>query len=328
MQRLLKNKLLWSAIILTAFVLFLVSYAIKNWQDFLSLRLEQPYLLLLVGAGGLASLYSNGALMDVVLRPMGLRLQRTETFGLAIITRLSNQVAPGRLGLAIRASYLKRKYNFALSKFVSALGAAHILMYLFSSLLGLGSLLTLTRFNTSLDSATFIVLLSGFSIFLLGLLLFSPKVKEGASFFTRHVSRVVNGWLLIRRDQHILQLASMWALVHVLIMVVVLFASFNTLGAGISLLQASFITSIVILGALIGITPAGLGVSEGLIVVAAAVLGIPAPVALAAALVRRAVSFIILLVVAPLFSRKLFDLSFREVLHRQQSQSSLQSSQE
>lgn len=319
MQTLLKNKLLWSVIILAVLTIFFAHYITNNWDEFLSLRLEQPYLVILLCAGVLASLYSNGALMDVVLRPLGLRLLRMETFGLAIITRLGNQVTPGKLGLAVRASYLKRKHDLALSKFASALGAAHILMYLFSSLLGLGALLVLKRFDANLDTTTFVLLLSGFSIFLLGLLLFSPQVKEGRNFFTRHLSRVINGWSIIRHDQHIIGLASIWALIHVLSAVIVTFASFNALGADISFIEGIFITSVVVLGALIGITPAGLGINEGLIVVAASVLGIPVPIALAAALLRRVVSFAILVMIAPLFSRKLFNSSFREVIHKQRA---------
>jgi uncharacterized membrane protein YbhN (UPF0104 family) len=257
--------------------------------------------------------------MDVVLRPIGLRLKRVETFGLAAVTRLGNQIAPGKLGLAIRASYLKRKYSFPLSKFASALGAAHILMYLFSSLLGLGALLMVARSDAGVETATFVLLLGGMCIFLLGLLLFSPQIKEGSNFFTRHLSRVINGWFFIRRDGHILRLASGWALAHVLSMALVIFAAFNALGADIGVLQALFITSLVILTGLIGITPAGLGINEGLIVVAATVLGLPVSVALAAALLRRVVAFVVLVVVTPLFARKLFDTSFREVLRRQRA---------
>lgn len=320
MQTLLRNRFLWSVAILFILIAFFIHYLISNWEDFLSLRLEHPSFLILLSIGAIVSLYANGALMDVVLRPLGLRLRKMETFGLAIITRLGNQVAPGKLGLAIRASYLKHRYSLTLSKFVSALGAAHILMYLFSSLLGLGALLALTRFDTSLDTATFMILLGGFSAFLLGLLLFSPQVKEGKNFFTRHLSRVINGWNIIRRDQQIVRLASAWALIHVLSSVAVMFAAFNALGAEISLLEAFFITSLIILSGLIGITPAGLGVSEGLAVVAATVLGIPAPIAVTAALLRRIVSLAVLAVITPLFSRKLFAASFREVMHKQRSQ--------
>lgn len=317
MQNVLKNKLFWSTVVLLVFIVLFISYVASNWDDFLSLRLEKPYFLILLGMGALGSLYSNGAVMDVVLRPLGLRLQKGETFGLAAITRLGNQIGPGKLGLAIRASYLKRRHNLALSKFASALGAAHILMYLFSSLLGLGALLILARFDPGLDTATFMVLLGGLSVFLLGLLLFSPQIKEGKRFFARHISRVINGWFLIRHDKRILSLASVWALTHVLSSVIVMFASFNALGAEISLLHAFFITSLALLSGLIGITPAGLGINEGLIVVAASVLDIPVPEALAAALLRRGVSFGILVIIVPAFSRKLFDSSFREILQRQ-----------
>jgi uncharacterized membrane protein YbhN (UPF0104 family) len=320
MQKLLKNKLLWSILILVVLTALLIHYIANNLNDFLSLRLEQPFLLILLAIGSVATLYSNGAVMDVVLRPLGLHLRKMETFGLASVTRIGNQLAPGKLGLAIRASYLKRKYSFPLSKFASALGAAHILMYLFSSLLGLGALLMLARSDAGVETATFVLLLGGMCLFLLGLLLFSPQIKEGSNFFTRHLSRVINGWFFIRRDGHILWLASGWALAHVLSMALVIFASFNALGGDIGVLQALFITSLAILAGLIGITPAGLGINEGLIVVAANVLGIPVSVALAAALLRRVIAFTVLVIITPFITRYLFDAPLLETLRRTRSQ--------
>ena len=326
MQKLLKNKLLLSIVILVVLTALLIHYIANNLGDFLSLRLEQPFFLILLAIGSVAALYSNGAVMDVVLRPLGLRLRKMETFGLAAVTRIGNQLAPGKLGLAIRASYLKRKYSFPFSKFASALGAAHILMYFLSSLLGLAGLLLLTRSNGGLEAATFVFLLSGMCIFLLGLLLFSPQIKEGSNFLTRHLSRVINGWFLIRRNQQILQLASVWALAHVLSIAIVIFASFNALGAGIGVLQALFITSLAILAGLIGITPAGLGINEGLIVVAASVLGIPVSVALAAALLRRVIAFAVLVIITPFITRYLFDAPLLETLRRTRSQTGQNSS--
>lgn len=319
MRNLLTNKWLWSVIILAVLIVVFADYVTSNWHAFLELKLKNPYLLLLLAAGSIVSLFAHGALMDVVLRPLGLRLRYMETFGLAAVTRMANQLTPGKLGFAVRASYLKKRHEFALNKFAAALGAAHILMYLFSSLIGLAALLIVIRPGIGTNAILAAGVLTGFSVFLLGLLLFSPQLEEGKNFFTRHISRVVNGWFIIRKDDRIVRLASSWSIIHSLGVVAVTYASFNVLGADITLLHAVFISSFVILAGLLGITPSGLGISEGLIVLAASVVGIAVPIALAAALVRRVVSFGVLVAITPILSHQLFHASFLSVLKRQRA---------
>lgn len=316
LRNFLSNRVFWSTLLLTVFFALLIYYIANNWQEFATLRLTSPLHLVLLTLGVLISLYSNGALMDVVLRPLGLHLSRSETFGLAAITRLGNQIAPGNFGLAVRAGYLKRKHGFTLNKFASSLGAAHILMYLFSSMLGLIALLVVEGLTTKPDSVTFLAILGGFTALMLGLLLYSPHLNEGSNFITRHIPRAINGWNTIRRDRRTVRLAGFWALGLVLSTTIVTYAAFNALGGDISLLEAMFIMSLIILGRVVSITPAGLGVHEGIVVVAANFLGIPVAIALAAALLRRAVSLVVLLVVTPLFTRKLLNDSLWSMLRK------------
>lgn len=319
MPTVLKNKWLWSVIILTVLLVFFGDYVASNWRAFLSLELKNPYLLVLLAAGSLLALFAHGALLDVVLRPLGLRLRYLETFGLAAVTRLANQLTPGKLGFAVRASYLKRRHEFAVNKFAAALGAAHILMYLFSCLIGLGALLMVIGPVIGPNAIIAGGVLAGFSLVLLALLLFSPRMKEGTNIFSRYTSKIVNGWFIIRSDDHIVRLASTWSITHTLGVVAVTYASFNALGADISVLQAVFISSFVILAGLLGITPSGLGISEGLIVAAASVVGIGVPTALAAALVRRMVSFGVLLAITPILSHQLFHTSFFGMIKQQRT---------
>lgn len=313
MQKQLKaalfSKRLWSITILILFALFASFYVSNNWAEFTSLKLEKPGFIVLLVVMSVISLFSIGKSMDAVLRPLGLRLSGFETFGLSAITRMGNY-APGRMGIAVRATYLKRKYKLPLTHFASTLAAAHILTYFISSTLGLISIILLPQYSIYTPKILpFALLLIGAIVVLACLLLFSPEVKERDNRLFNHFAKAMNGWRIIRHDQSALLKASMWIVVKITSQTLVIFAAFNSFGAELSTIQALFITSVNIFGAVIGITPGGLGISEGLVVGAASAVGVPISLALSAALLRRVATFMVAFVATLFASPMLFGKS-------------------
>lgn len=311
-KKLLFNKTLWSAIILIAFAAFVALYAVNNWSDFTRLELKRPEFILILAVMALFNLYSTGRSMDAVLQPHGLNLGRFETFGLASITRLGNQIAPGKLGLAVRATYLKRTYKLPLTYFASSLAAAQILTYFISSISGLGAIIILWQYTPAPQLIPFALLLGGMVIGLLGLLLFSPKIKERNYKILNYFIKAINGWHIIRHDLNALLSASFWVVINILSQALIIFFTFNSFNADVSLVQALFITSINIFGVIIAITPAGLGITEGLIVLSATAIGLPVSLALSVALLRRVVMFAVTFMATLFSSRKLLGES---ILH-------------
>lgn len=314
------NKQLLSSVVLLLFTVFIVSYVSAHWTEFTRLELVNPGLLFLLAIMVFVNLYGTGRSMDTVLHPLGLRLGRFETFGLASITRLSNQIAPGKLGLALRATYLKRKYKLPLTQFVSTLAAVQIVTYFISSALGVVMITILWQRGSNPALLPFFLLLAGVLVVLLILLLFSPHIQERKHKFFNYFIKAINGWHTIRQDRHALLLAGFWVLINIISQVLIIFAAFNSFGAGIGITEAAFITSINIFSVVIGITPAGLGISEGLIVGAASAIGLPVSLALSAALLRRVGMFVVVFISTLLTSRRLFGKSFMKVLYSQQKE--------
>lgn len=103
----------------------------------------------------------------------------------------------------------------------------------------------------------------------------------------RLIKRAVEGWGQIRSDRTALKGTALWMLVAVVIQVLVFLASFKAIGVDISIWGAAFVGTITMLSSFVSITPGELGVAEAFIVVSSVAIGIPAPLAFAAALLRR-----------------------------------------
>lgn len=312
-KNILYNKSFWSATILLLFIAASIFYIVTNWTEFSNLKLESPEFLLLLAFMALVNLYGTGRSMDAVLQPLGLNLSSAETFGLASITRLGNQIAPGKMGIAIRATYLKRQYNLPLAKFVSTLAAAQILTQIISSVFGIVAIVVLWQSAYIPELIPFALLLVGILVGLSSMLLFSPKLTERKNKILNYFIKANNGWHTIRRDRNALLRASFWVTVNILSQALIIFAAFSSFGASISLVQSLFVTSINNFSAIIAITPAGFGISEGLIIGSATAVGLPVSLALSAAILRRIVVFVVVVISTIFSSHKLVGVSMSQL---------------
>lgn len=308
------NKKLWSVIILLLFIVFVVFYVVHNWSEFERLELKNPEFLMLMALMALIHLYGNGRSMDAALHPLGLRLNRFETLGLASITGLGNYIAPGKMGLAIRATYLKRKYELPLTQFASSLAAAQLLTFFFSSVLGLGAIIILWRNMSVPELIPFAFLLAGITAGLTCTFLFFPRIKERNNRLYNHLAKAINGFHTIRHKQSTLLNIGLWTIVKIASQALVIYAAFRAFGAEITFIESLFIFSINVFNTVIGITPAGFGIGESLIVVSASAVGLPVSLALSAALLRRIVALAVVFVATLFSSHKLFGKSIFQVM--------------
>lgn len=293
------------------FLLLIVYYIIRNISDFQSLRITNPWLILVVFVFVLVRNFSTGLVMDSVLRPVGVHLRLGESFGLANLTRLVNQLVPGNVGIVMRSVYLKRRHGLTYSTFASAFTASQVVLYLLSSVLGILALLMMQK-DGQVVHPMFLYALVAFVIGLGGVLLLPQNLQK----FVRHkrLSKILSSWFSIRNNGATLARLSLWSLLFIISSTLIMYANFGALGWHISLWVALFFSSINIVNTLFAITPAGFGISEGIIVLLATSVGIPVHVGLAAALMQRVITFFAVILVAPYFSKALFGLNVRDVL--------------
>ena len=120
------------------------------------------------------------------------------------------------------------------------------------------------------------------------------------------ISRIMNGWHLIKNNKKIIFSIIIFSLLQLLISSYMLYLQFKVFGIDIPFISAVFITSITSLSILISITPANLGIQEAITVFSALTLGISPAQSLSAALLGRVIQMIVLFVLGPIFSYVLF----------------------
>lgn len=274
----------------------------NNWDDFREISIKNYYSLVFISVALLFNQFATGKGMDTLLRPLGVSLGLKETIGLVSVTRLFNQVGPGRIGLAVRGAYLKKKYDFPYTQFGSSLAAINIIMYAIGSLMGV-----LAAFFVPLNREVtyFVIFLALILVLICFLFLFTPSISRKENNILKHIQRALDGWYAIRRDRKVLMNASLWTVLNILSQAAVIFFAFSSLGYEINLQFAIFISSLTVLSSLVAITPGGFGITEGIVVGASAALGIPGTIALAAAFVRRFFGFSMSLISTLIFAKPL-----------------------
>ena len=295
------NKKIISAAILLVLVAFAAYYLKENWQDFQQIKISRPYYLIVIIGIFLVNYYFVSLVTQSLLCPLGVHLKNKESYMLSIVTGFYNLVMPFRGGMAARAVYLKKKYNFTYVNFLATLSASYVLIFLVASLLGIVSTLMIYKQSEVLSLILLLIFLTVF-LGMLFIIFISPKFKERENKWLNRFIKVINGWHLIKHNKKVIAVTTIITLVQLLLSTLMLYLQFLTFGIEISFASALFLSAIGNLSIIIGITPGNLGISEAITVFSASTIGITPAESLSAALLGRAVSLVVLFVLGPIFS--------------------------
>ena len=295
------NKKLISTAVILILLAFAIYYFINNLADFKQLSFVSPWLLVAITMLFILNYYFIGVITSNLLRPFGVKLKGMEAFQLSIVTGFYNLITPFRGGMAARAIYLKKKYNFSYDNFMATLAASYVLIFLVASLVGMLSTLFI-YISSGIFSWLIFLIFSGLFIGMVGTIVIAPKLKERKNRWLNSAIKVVNGWHLIRGNWRIIGITSILSLLQLIVGALMLYLQFKVFGININYSSALFLATIGSLGILIGITPAGLGIQEAITVFSALTIGIGTAEALSVALLGRAVSLTVLFVLGPIYS--------------------------
>lgn len=297
-----------------------VYYVALNWQQFSELRLTNPSFLLPAIFMSAVNVYAVGALMDVALRPFGIHLSQREIFGLASLTRFCRYIAAGYLGAAVRAFYLKKTYQFSYTKFSSTFIVNNVVVFLAAGLLTfLAFVLQGGLWDNNLE--LIYVLLVAMVTF--GGALFIPLNKPSQwlkKYHQKHNSKIasrlnslLDGFIEVSSRPSLLLQMFLWASVSIVTSGFTILFLFHTLGYQIAFLPALFIAALSGWGVIISLTPANIGVQEGLMVVAAQIMNIPVPTTLVVAILLRLVIFALVAPLSLYFAPKLLNTPLTQI---------------
>ena len=293
-----------SASILLISAAGLIYYATANWADFRRLSLVAPGYLGALVVLLILEYFVIGLTIMTLTRPLGLKLGMAEAFVLSLMTGFHNLVLPFRGGMVTRAVYLKTRHNFTYTNFLASLSAGYVLTYLMASFLGMLSLLYAQAVQ---GVASGVLLLAFIAIFvsLLLVVLFSPQLRDTRSAWINKFIHVINGWASIKNNRRMILATAVLSLIQILLETAAVFLQFRVFGIDVSPVKSLYLASVGLLGQLIQLTPAGLGVNEALVVFSAQAIAVTLAQTLAATLLGRLVAFVALAVLGPIATYRL-----------------------
>jgi len=302
----LNNKTILSIAIILVIISLFVYYIGKNLSDFQQLfsTAANPatlFFIILIAIIALSNIFSNGILINTLISAFGIKLKLRESFGLAVITRFYNTITPFRGGMVARAIYLKKRYKFPYVRFLATLSGVYLIIFLMASIAGLASMFFIWL-NYGLFNQSIFFLFSAIFLSTSFIIIFSPKLSESKNRWLNHFVKVINGWYLIKGNKKVIFATIIISLIQLILSAInfmILYSIFNT---ELSFFKALFIASIASIAILVSITPGNLGVGDAINIFSAAIIGVELTKAVAAIVLGRAISLLIIFILGPIFS--------------------------
>ncbi len=291
-----------SAFLTVLLLLFFGFYLYQNPEILRELRGIKLIYILLISISFITVFLLEGFFIQIILRAFRRDISVKESFYLSTLSRIGNYLLPMRAGAIFRATYLKKKYNFDYSKFLSTLYGYYIILFLLYSLLGVGAL----GLKWVLNDQKYLLLLLFFIILFLGMLFlmfvrfpFEKIVKKEDSFFGKvfkFLNRFIKSWDMIVKNRRLLFQLALVTFGNILINTIIIFIEFISLGITVKFLDLILYSTLSGVSLLVSLTPGSLGVREAVFLISSQSIGLSQEQILQLAIVDRGILFILLFI--------------------------------
>jgi uncharacterized protein (TIRG00374 family) len=300
--------------ILTVIILILFGIYLYRNPDIINVVLDtKPEYLLIIAVIFISVFFLEGIFIRVTLKAFDKNISIKESFYLSTLSRIGNYLLPMRAGAIFRATYLKKKYNFEYSKFLSTLYGYYIVLFLLYSFVAIITLLL----KSVLNGETFLILLFFFTGLFLGMLFlmfvripFERFIKCKKGFIAKIVGfldRFMNSWDIIVKNKRLLLQLIFITCVYILLNTIIIYVEFLSLGISTNFLNLMLYSCLSGVSLLISLTPGSLGIREAVFLISSEGIGLEQDQILQLAVIDRGVLFVLLallMVVIFLFLRK------------------------
>lgn len=302
-------------IILLAFVVIALWYGYTHKELFLNLKKISAFSLIALILLVFVSHILNGYRFKYLMRVFTTDLNFREWFGLSVCNSMFNYYLPARGGIAVRAYYLKKKHKFSYSHYTSLIAGSYIIIFFLSA--GIGLVLTLLyKPIHGILYGKLVMIFSGLLLLtMIGTFLLVLFLKLGKRFknerFNNILELVKEGLDFFQENRRLIISFSILHVAFISVMGARLFVCFSAIDIDVVPLQMLIISSLTTFSIVLSLTPANLGIKEGIISFSAHLLGIPADQAMLAALIDRGVAIVLTFLFGLIFSRILLsDMKF------------------
>lgn len=193
-------------------------------------------------------------------------------------------------GAAFRAAFLKKKYDFSYSHFISTISGLYIISFFSTSLMGLCCMVWI-YLNYRVFNGLVMLIFLGILLFCLFVILFSPHIPQHENQAFQVLNNVFDGWRVIKKEPRFIVLYASLAIVFLLLAALQTLISYEAIDVETNFVSMLFLSTLGIIQAFLNFTPDGIGVREGLFVFSSSLVQIPGNVLVLGSLVLRAVSF-------------------------------------
>lgn len=278
-----------------------LGYGLFSREAFAELRITRWELVPVLAGLHLAFLAVNGLSVKVSLEIFSMSLKPTEWFSIAVVTTLGSYVASGAGGMALRAAILKRKFALSYTQFASLLTASYLLNFMLAAVLGLGACAAyyaevgFWRWGL----LEFFVAVGGSALLIT---VFRPSFSFATKRVRELVSGIYEGWDILYRHPRVLGKVGLLLLANFLLQTVMVVVGFAMFAIPLPLLPALLMAVLLSFSILLSLTPANLGIQEGIGALLSHLVGYGFHQGLAVMVVLRAVSMLTTFAVGPFCS--------------------------
>ncbi len=299
----MKNLWKYIKIFITVLVIiFFIYYFFNNKEDLVKVvNIPISYLLTIVFFN--ATIYFiNGLFLKVVLNSFEKNISTLESFYLSVISSLGNYFLPLRGGMVIRSVYLKKKFEFSYSHFISTLSGEYIIIFSVNAFLALLALIFIQLRQEVYSVPLYIF----FSALFVGMLVLTfvrfpiEKIKKSKNNIVNKIlnliKNVLEGWNIIVGSKKLLLSLIFLAIASFMVSTSLFYFEFKALDININLINIILYNCLSGVSLLVSLTPASLGIREGIFSITSDILGINNEEIMQLALLDRGVSVINLVV--------------------------------
>lgn len=320
----MKSLFKYIKVALTILILYLfIQYFLNNQQD-LNAVLNTPiqqlvYIFILFSL----MIFFDTLFLEVILKKFNKTITTLESQYITVISYIGNYFLPLRGGAVIRSVYLKKKFNFPYSNFISTLYGYYIIVFLVNSLIALTSLVFIQlRYDTiSIPLYIFfgtvfvmMLILSLFKIPLEKLDIQKPSILKK---IVDVVKNILNGWNMIVTDKKLLIKLTILSLLRFFSSALLFYVQFKALDIEVSFLNVLIYNCLSGVSLLVSLTPGSLGIREAIFLITSNILGITNDQVMQLALLDRGmvvitllISLIIFYTLSKIFKKQFVDEKF------------------
>ncbi len=206
------------------------------------------------------------------------------------INNLLNKVSP-RGGAIYRAAYLRKRYSFPYSKFLSTITGLYVISFSVQAVMGLLCLVIIHQ-RTGISSWPLVLAFLGI-ILVCGLLIYiNPEIKRTDNRILNIFNSILTGWKQIKSNKTDILIYVILSLLSLILTAIQYGYIYHLLGLELDFIETTFVSSLGIMTALLNITPDGLGINEALLIYSSSLMSRMPAVLVLGALVMRGVGWI------------------------------------